>query len=508
MVRQLHRRDVEVAAAGERAAGDRPSRSGAGRRTGGGRRRGRRPASGARSAGRAMNAWAMHGLAGQRGGADARWDRWGRRASPGASRPSAARPASKRSRARLAARVVPRQEHLRDAEAALREVDAAPPRRPRAGSGGGSRRRIPAPSPVFASDAARAAVLEVDEHGERVADDRVGGAARDVDHEAEPAGVVLGGRLVQGPRLWHYRPLPQSPRISDGARTVRNRGRGGRNRGGDRWVAVRGLGSARAAAAARVAPPTGRTARRPVRRGHSRPSRARRPDTPAPPRRWPICRPWTIPLSSFSDGSIEAEPSAMLRAGSRAGPVARGPVGQPNRSASLERLGIQESGCPRRPRAWNRDLTASSRGGTTGPGWGRASYSPLTITVLAPPATSTSNRWPPGRAGAREALGATPRCRRGARFRKPPDMQRDRGPGRPGDHDVAHAARNRTRTTPDGPPSATDARPRRRRHRTRPAGRRAGRRPPSSRRRAAPRPRAGRRSAAAPSCPAASGPRR
>ena len=51
--------------------------------------------------------------------------------------------------------------------------------------------------------AARAAVLEVGEHGERVAHDRVRGPAGDVRDEPEAAAVVLGGRFVQGLRSDH-----------------------------------------------------------------------------------------------------------------------------------------------------------------------------------------------------------------------------------------------------------------------------------------------------------------
>ena len=84
-----------------------------------------------------------------------------------------------------------------------------------------------------------AAMLEVDEDGQGVADDGVGGAARDVHHEPEPARIVLGGRLVQGPRLWHHNALPSPPPGGMG-RNRTNRSPGGRNRGGDRWVAVGG----------------------------------------------------------------------------------------------------------------------------------------------------------------------------------------------------------------------------------------------------------------------------
>src|SRR2546426_8028891 len=45
--------------------------------------------------------------------------------------------------------------------------------------------------------AARAAVQEVDQHQQALADDRVGLAALDVDHEADAARVVLVGGVVQ-----------------------------------------------------------------------------------------------------------------------------------------------------------------------------------------------------------------------------------------------------------------------------------------------------------------------
>ena len=45
--------------------------------------------------------------------------------------------------------------------------------------------------------AAGAAVVEVDQDGEGVADDFVGFAAFDVDHKADPAGIVLELRVVK-----------------------------------------------------------------------------------------------------------------------------------------------------------------------------------------------------------------------------------------------------------------------------------------------------------------------
>ena len=57
--------------------------------------------------------------------------------------------------------------------------------------------RMPAPSPVFASRPAGAAVLQVDQHLETPLDDRVRPAALDVHDEADAAGVVLEARVIQ-----------------------------------------------------------------------------------------------------------------------------------------------------------------------------------------------------------------------------------------------------------------------------------------------------------------------
>ena len=96
---------------------------------------------------------------------------------------------------------------------------------------------MPAPSPVFFSDPLRATVLEIGEHGERVAHDRIRGTAGDVRDEPEAAAVVLGGRFVQGLRSDHGA-LRTNPRRGRGG-TVRNGTRQGTDHGGGGSVAVR-----------------------------------------------------------------------------------------------------------------------------------------------------------------------------------------------------------------------------------------------------------------------------
>src|SRR6058998_294056 len=64
--------------------------------------------------------------------------------------------------------------------------------------------------------AAGPAVQQVLQHGERLADDRMRLSALDVHHEADPAGIVLVGRIVEtlrGGQAWRHRHHRRSPSV-------------------------------------------------------------------------------------------------------------------------------------------------------------------------------------------------------------------------------------------------------------------------------------------------------
>ena len=127
-----------------------------------------------------------------------------RRASRAAAWPSRSTIRSKIARLpRGRRRVLREEDHADRVAAGRRQLDAARAASRAAGTRRGSGPAVPAPSPGLGIAAARAAVLEVEQHRDALLDDVVRLLAADVRDEADAAGVVLEGRIVETLLLRH-----------------------------------------------------------------------------------------------------------------------------------------------------------------------------------------------------------------------------------------------------------------------------------------------------------------